>query len=227
MPRQRRSDGQGVGQPRQGVENEERWNEILRAAAEEFYERGFRAARLQDIAARVQLQAGSLYYYIDSKEDLLFALVQTTHQLGLKTAEEDAETRAMDATGRLAAFIQREMQLMHDLPARSGAVQRDLALLAPEQRAQIVEMRDYLHHFVRGILQQGIDEGRFDPSIDVSIAASTIFGLLNKTPEWAQKNGRLSWTEIGDFYARLITQGLAAPPTSGPRGRRPPDSVEK
>ena len=45
----------------------------------------------------------------------------------------------------------------------------DLALLAPEQRAQIVEMRDYLHRFVRGILQQGIDEGHFDPSIDVSI----------------------------------------------------------
>jgi AcrR family transcriptional regulator len=211
VPRQRRSDGHGAGQSRQGVENEARWNEILRAAAEEFYETGFRAARLQDIAARVDLQAGSLYYYIDSKEDLLFALVQTTHQLGLETTHEDSATQAMEAPGRLAAFIQREMQLMHDLEARSGAVERDLALLAPEQRAKIVEMRDHLQGFVRGILEQGIEEGHFDASIDLGIATSMVFGLLNKTPEWARKDGRLSWSEIGEFYTRLITRGLAKP----------------
>jgi AcrR family transcriptional regulator len=208
MPRHREA-GERDARRRQGVDNEARWNEILVAAAEEFYENGFRAARLQDIAARVNLQTGSLYYYIDSKEDLLFALVQSTHQLGLQTTVEDPETKAMDAPARLGAFIQREMQLMHDLRARSGAVQRDLALLAPEQRAQIVEMRSELNRFVQSILEQGIAEGHFDRSTDVAMATNTIFGLLTKTPEWVLKNGRRSWREIGDFYTTLITRGLA------------------
>ena len=82
---------------RQGTSHEARWDEILQAAAEEFYERGFRGARLQDIAARVGLLTGSLYYYIGSKEDLLFALVQSTHRLGLETSIEDADTAASDA----------------------------------------------------------------------------------------------------------------------------------
>ena len=64
-----------------GIRNEERWDEILRAAGSEFNDRGYHASRLQDIAARVGLLSGSLYYYIDSKEDLLFSLAESSMQL--------------------------------------------------------------------------------------------------------------------------------------------------
>lgn len=210
MSNQRQSAGDsGATNARRGTANEARWDEILAAAAEEFYERGYRAARLQDIAERVGLLTGSLYYYIDSKEDLLFALVQSTHRLGVETSVEDEATARSDAATRLRAFIQRQMRLMHDLEAPAGAVQRDLPFLEAEHRAQISEMRQHLHRFVYGIIEQGIADGDFEPTIDIGVATNTIFGLLRTTPDWAHKPGRLTWSEIGDWYSRLALRGLA------------------
>ena len=52
-----------------------RWNEVVEAAATVFQQKGFAAASLEDIAAEVGMRKGSLYHYINSKEDLLFAVV--------------------------------------------------------------------------------------------------------------------------------------------------------
>ena len=51
-------------EPREGTLNEKRWSEILRAAAEVFSEKGYEATTINDIASRVGLLKGSLYYYM-------------------------------------------------------------------------------------------------------------------------------------------------------------------
>lgn len=56
---------------------EERRQALLAAALDEFFERGFAAARMDDIAARAQLSKGALYLYFDSKDALFAALVET------------------------------------------------------------------------------------------------------------------------------------------------------
>ena len=53
-----------------------RWNDIVEAAAEAFRTKGFAATSLEDIASAVGIWKGSLYHYIDTKEDLLFAVVR-------------------------------------------------------------------------------------------------------------------------------------------------------
>ena len=70
-------------QPR-GTRNEKRWAEVLDAAEQVFLERGYQAASLKEIATRVGMLKGSLYYYIDTKEDLLFEIVRRAHQSGLE-----------------------------------------------------------------------------------------------------------------------------------------------
>jgi AcrR family transcriptional regulator len=51
--------------------------EVLAAALEVFVERGFSAARLEEIAERVGVSKGTLYLYYDSKESLFKAVVET------------------------------------------------------------------------------------------------------------------------------------------------------
>ena len=114
----------------------ERWNEIVDAAGHVFEEKGYQAARIEDIAARVGLLKGSLYYYIDSKEDLLFALTDSGHARGLKTIDEDDETSAADPPTRLGAFILRWMGIMPSNPSYSSVAERDVRLLSDERRPQ-------------------------------------------------------------------------------------------
>src|SRR5947207_409360 len=56
-----------------------RQQEILEAAARVFHEKGYESTSIQDIADEVGILKGSLYYYIRSKEDLLYEIIRDIH----------------------------------------------------------------------------------------------------------------------------------------------------
>lgn len=63
--------------PRWQRRADDRPQEILEAALAVFVERGFAAARLEEVARRAGVSKGTLYLYFSSKEELLQALVQS------------------------------------------------------------------------------------------------------------------------------------------------------
>jgi AcrR family transcriptional regulator len=197
--------------PKSGV-NPERWSEILDAAGQVFNEKGYQAARIEDIAGRVGILRGSLYYYIDSKEDLLYALSVAGHMSGLSTIEEDEVTRSADAPARLAAFIERWMAMMPSHPEYSPITERDVRFLSEERRAVVTEMRIEMHGYARRIFEQGIAEHDFDPSIDPGVATNSLFELLNSTIRWFRPSGRLSHADVGEYYKQLVLRGVLTRP---------------
>jgi TetR/AcrR family transcriptional regulator, cholesterol catabolism regulator len=197
--------------PKSGV-NPERWAEILDAAGQIFNEKGYQAARIEDIAGRVGILRGSLYYYIDSKEDLLYALSVAGHTSGLSTIAEDEATRSADAPTRLAAFIDRWMAMMPNHPEYSPVTERDVRFLGEERRAIVMEMRVEMHGYARRIFEQGIAEHDFAPSIDPGVATNSLFELLNGTIRWFQPSGRLSHADVGEYYKRLVLHGVLSRP---------------
>ncbi len=52
-----------------------RLEEVLQSAANIFFAKGFHATSIEDVARDVGMLKGSLYYYIKSKDDLLFRLL--------------------------------------------------------------------------------------------------------------------------------------------------------
>ena len=197
----------GDSVPKSGV-NPERWSEILDAAGQIFNEKGYQAARIEDIATRIGILRGSLYYYIDSKEDLLYALSVAGHTSGLSTIDEDEATSAADAPTRLAAFIDRWMAMIPNHPEYSPVTERDVRFLGEERRAIVTEMRVEMHGYVRRIFEQGIAEHDFDPSIDPGVATNSLFEMLNSTIRWFRPSGRLSHADVGEYYKRLVLQGI-------------------
>ena len=57
-----------------------REREIVDAAAEIFHRNGYADTSVQDVADAVGILKGSLYYYIDSKEDLLYRVLLEVHE---------------------------------------------------------------------------------------------------------------------------------------------------
>jgi AcrR family transcriptional regulator len=192
-----------------GTLNDRRWQEVLDAAAATFDEKGYQAATLQDVATRVSLLAPSLYYYIKTKEDLLFAVMQRAHHLGLRLLEEPPGVRNADAQTRLVEFIQRWMGGTY--PPEIRIVERDLRFLSAEHQAEVLGWRDRMDHFVEDLVRQGVGEGLFDGDLEPSVVASTLFVVLNATPTWFRVSGRRSYAELTEWYARLFVGGLRAP----------------
>src|SRR5271168_794258 len=70
-------------------------DEIIGAALEEFADRGFAAARLEDIARRAGISKGSLYLYFETKEDIFRAVARAALARNLEAVRAPAE--AFDA----------------------------------------------------------------------------------------------------------------------------------
>lgn len=88
------------------VAKQERRAALLDVALDEFFEKGFNAARMDDIAARAGLSKGTLYLYFASKEALFTALIDDLARPNLDAIEQIAAAAPslFDALDRLAAY---------------------------------------------------------------------------------------------------------------------------
>lgn len=200
-------------------DREQRWGEIVEAAAIVFYEKGYSAASLQDIASAVGLLKGSIYYYIDTKEDLLFELVMRAQKVWRSTLEEGAELEGAAAPTRLREFIVRWMQLRERQREWGVVAEREFRRLSPAYLAKVIEGRNQFTAFVDGILRQGMDDGDFDRSISLPIASNMVFELMHSAHLQRRPGTRLAVAEFADAYALLLNRGLGCagwvPPTRG------------
>ncbi len=95
---------------------QERRQLLLRAALDELYEKGFTAARTDDIAERAGLSKGTLYLYFKSKEDLFIALIESLtsdklNQIELMAQQMPSLDQALSAFGKFAPTLIRESDL--------------------------------------------------------------------------------------------------------------------
>jgi AcrR family transcriptional regulator len=194
-----------------GLLNEARWGEIVAAAAEVFHENGYRAATLQEVASRVGLLKGSLYYYIESKEDLLFAVIQTEYERGIGTLAEDEATASAPPPVRLAAFIRRWMDVtLATLPQQTSVLVSETRHLGPERLEEIMRERQRIHDFVRGIVTAGVASGDFDAVVHPGVATNVLFSMMDGTQQWYRASGSLSVPELTDWIVSFVLHGLAA-----------------
>jgi AcrR family transcriptional regulator len=199
-------------QPRpRGTRNEERWDEVLDAAAKVFAEKGYRAATLRDIAGELGMLKGSLYYYIETKEDLLFEILRRYHAGGLERYQrEDQLTRDEPPAVRLAGFIRSYMASMRSLPVTLIVSETDLGELQGEGRAEVLRLRRKMFEVPLGMVAAGVENGDFDKFVDPYVATATIFRMLNSTHFWHRPARGPDWEEVTEWYVRFILQGLGS-----------------
>jgi AcrR family transcriptional regulator len=100
-----------AGQPKFRRRPADRPAEILSAALEVFAERGFQAARLEEVARRAGVSKGALYLYFETKADLFRAVVTTAispnleHVKALASATVPFEQAARMGVGMLARTV--------------------------------------------------------------------------------------------------------------------------
>ena len=89
------------GAPRWRRRKDDRPGEIIAAALAVFAEKGFAAARLDDIAARAGVSKGALYLYFETKQELFRAVVEEAVAPNLEAVTAAAES----FEGEFAALI--------------------------------------------------------------------------------------------------------------------------
>lgn len=181
-----------------------RWNEVVAAAGKVFREKGYSGASLEDVAAEVGMLKGSLYNYIDSKEELLFAVVRPPAERLL------AETRRLaadpaPAPDRVRRLAHDHVQVLADHFVYASVYLHDIAGLGrfPEWAAMD---REYVA-LTRAILADGVREGTLSAELDLRTAPHVLIGSLNWLTRWWHPDGPVPAAEMADRISGVFLDG--------------------
>lgn len=182
--------------------------EIVRAAALVFQRSGYHGATMADIAAEVNLTAGSLYHHFPSKEELLAAVLEA----GLNQITQDVRA-VVEHDGSPAEKL-REIVHVHirseidNANIAAAVIFESRALLAvPGIREPYVQQRDTLEALYRRVVDEGVAAREFRP-LDTGIFVKTLFGALNWVSVWYRADGRLSGAQIADEIAETFLAAI-------------------
>jgi AcrR family transcriptional regulator len=151
--------------PRWQRRKDERPGEILNAALDVFAERGFAAAKLDEVAARAGVSKGTLYLYFESKEDLFRSVVRGL----LLPNVAMAERRIAEHKGSAAELL-RGLVLMFGrtiTESKLGAIPK----LIVAEATNFPDLAKFYYEEVikrgmramSGLLQRGVEAGEFRP----------------------------------------------------------------
>lgn len=96
--------------------------EIVQAALQVFAEKGFAAARLEEIAARAGVSKGALYLYFATKEDLFRAVVEQAIAPNIEAVRATISAHPGPIADLLRVVPERIAVMLDTLPAVGGVV---------------------------------------------------------------------------------------------------------
>ena len=182
--------------------------EIITVAARLFKEQGYRATTLEDIAAAVGMLKGSLYYYIQSKEELLYIVVREPVRQAYNKLEEIVNSEA-PIKAKIAQAIANYMTLFHQHYPHMAVYLHDYHHLMQKLQTDIIETPKHYQRLWATLLQQGIDAGELRNDLDVKVTGYAILGMCNWVYRWYNPEGKRSAEEIAAIFTTLVLDGLS------------------
>ena len=163
----------------------ERKAQILRAARAIFIERGYLAARVEDIAARAGLSKGAVYFYFTSKREVFDALVD--EELAVTASFlADAELDERPAVIKMVDLGRKYLDYFAGLktPPRFFLLMSELAIRDEDLRKRVNAVHDQFVLATERVIAQGIAEGAFrdyDPRAIALFLKAFIDGLAGQS----------------------------------------------
>jgi AcrR family transcriptional regulator len=184
-----------------------RWNEIIEAAAEAFRTKGFAATSLEDIASAVGIWKGSLYHYINTKEDLLFAVVR---EPATEILSELRELSGMDLppTEKIRYATRSHLRVLEKNFVYASVYLQEIAGRRQYQDWATKD-REYLD-LLESIVKEGVETGEFSALTNPRVATLGLIGALNWLTHWYRPEGPLRADEIAEQFCDLFLGGLIA-----------------
>jgi len=166
-----------------GVEADGTHRRLLEAALVAFSERGFHGVSVRELARATDIHPSSMYAHLASKEALLMELMTLGHEEYADRVRAAVADAGADVADRLAAFVRAhvEMHVSYSLLAR--VCNRELHALSPARQTEIVALRDECSALLLGLIEEGIESGRFSTP-DVFLAGAMIGRMGMGVSEW-------------------------------------------
>ncbi|WP_342431383.1 TetR/AcrR family transcriptional regulator [Neobacillus sp. FSL H8-0543] len=176
--------------------------EILRSAAEVLAEKGYHGTTMEEIAAKLLMTKGSMYYYFKNKDDLLYHCHQMIMEISLERIEEVYKSD-LNPIEKLRGAIKGHIMLATSEKSMFMVMDKPNQNFTDVQLQEVLELRKTYSHYFDRIINEGIQLQVFE-SVDIRMVRMIILGALNWIQEWYKQGGPQSAEEISEAFADYL-----------------------
>jgi AcrR family transcriptional regulator len=166
--------------------------EVLDAAAEVFARKGYAAATVQDVADALGILKGSLYYYIKTKEDLLFRLLEEVHESADTLHAEVAAASHLTAFEQLLLYVRRQVAWNVANLVKISVYYNDLRQLSDARLADLRRRGKAHEEFIVGLIAAGQRDGTIVNDVSPMLLANQVFAVVIWPYRWFRPRGALA-----------------------------------
>lgn len=182
--------------------------EAIKSAAAVFAEKGFHGASTRDIAERMGIKQGSLYYYFKSKEEALgevcmFGITDYVQRMRrIASSKQPFEAKLMATlTSHLSSYRERNEALK---------VYNDERLYLPEEKRTLLkQLGSGYRQLLEGIFEEGVRQGVIRDSIDCHFAAQAVIGICNAWGDIIVRDPDLDVFDVIQKSTDLLLNGFS------------------
>jgi AcrR family transcriptional regulator len=171
----------GRGRPRKSsVAIERRRGQIVEAAYEVFAEKGYHAAGIADIAARLEIGHGRFYRYFENKRDILDHVVDygvdkilavlSSTTLEEASSREELRARLRETGNRLFA------EVIDEDPRLPRMILLEVSAIDEELLQRVLGLLETAGALIEPVLANGVRRGFLRADLDVESAARAVVG---------------------------------------------------
>ena len=185
--------------------DQDTWQQILTAAKDLFFTKGYKGVSMKEIADAVQVMPSALYYHFPKgKEDLFTKMIQTLFV--------DEGVAGIDQAMRTTQGLRERLTLLTSSLLKLPIDEHFTMLLRdarehikdPENQRIILSLRDRIKQQVMGIFQAARDAGEIRTDIPITVLVSLYMGMLRES-----KN--LQESRQASQLVSVLLDGIASP----------------
>jgi AcrR family transcriptional regulator len=181
--------------------------EILRTAARLFQQRGYDATSMNDVAAALNLSKGGLYHHFESKDHILFDLMDGALDITQQRVVDQVR-KILDPETALRTLIKLHIEVVLSVRDREITVMlHENHPLPPALRRRINKRKKEYVHFLENLIAH-VQRARGSKSaISPRAAAFALLGMINWIYQWYKPDGILTGEDISREYTSIFFGG--------------------
>ncbi|SAK96307.1 TetR family transcriptional regulator [Caballeronia temeraria] len=191
------------------ADHETQREQILELAAAKFAQTSYPSTSMADLAAASGTSKARLYHYYESKEAILFDLLDRyTKRLMLIIAEVEgsSQRRGLGEREAFADLVRAFLAEYETSHSRHVALLNDVKYLEEAQREIVLDrQRDIVAAFARQLARAYPKRATKDNQTALTMM---VFGMINWTFTWLKPGGKLGYSEFAEQVVDMIENGL-------------------
>ena len=190
---------------------------LLACATRVFYEKGYEGASIRDIARRSRVSLAGLYYYVASKEELLYLIQKHCFATLKARAQQELEDGPANPEARLRLFIRNHLSFFLQHPEAMKVLSHESESLGNSYAREVAELKRSYYRLCRGLVED-LKREKGLKRLNTRLAVLSLFGMMNWIYTWYNPKVDPEADALAEQMAELFLDGVCAEVNGHRRG---------